>query len=108
MASKEFFASLYNTQPAQFSGDFDAVVTRLVAKQGDKIVAGDQALQALLLAHAVSTPENAAKAKPITAALSGIKMLSIDSFVKAYPGVSLDRLISEAKAAGHQVEVLGA
>jgi hypothetical protein len=107
MSSKDFFASLYENQPAGLTGNFDAAVTRLVAKQGDTAVVGDQALQTLMMNYVLSSPENVEKGKDITAALGGIKSMAVASFVNAYPGVSLDTLIAEAKAAGHQVEVLG-
>lgn len=105
--SKEFFASLYENQPAGLTGNFDAAVTRLVTKQGDNAVVGDQALQSLMMNYVLSSPQNAEKGKAITAALAGIKQMAVSSFAAAYPGVSLDKLIATAEAAGHQVEVLG-
>lgn len=107
MSSKAFFASLYEKQPTGLTGNFDAAVTRLVAKQGDSAVVGDQALQSLMMTYILSNPENVAKGKTIAAAVAGIKQKSVNSFVNAFPGVSLEKLISEAQAAGHQVEVLG-
>ena len=106
--SRDFFASLYENQPAGLTGNFDAAVTKLVTKQGDTAVVGDQALQALMMNYVTSSPQNAAKGRQISAALGGIKARSVDAFAKAFPGVSLDQLINEAKAAGHQVEVIGA
>ncbi|MEY9470856.1 hypothetical protein ABH992_003255 [Bradyrhizobium yuanmingense] len=105
--SKDFFASLYEDQPAGLSGNFDAAVTKLVAKQGNTAVVGDQALQALLFNYVTSSPQNAAKGQAIAAALGGIKQRAVDAFVTTFPGVSLNTLIAEAKAAGHEVEVLG-
>ncbi len=107
MSSKEFFASLYEKQPAGLEGNFDAAVTRIISRSGDAAVVGDQALQSLMLNHVLSNPDNAEKAKGISVALAGIKQKSVDSFVATFPGVSLDQLIAEANAAGHKVEVLG-
>lgn len=104
--SKEFFESLYDKQPAGLTGNFDAAVTRLVDKQGNSAVTGDQALQSLMLSHVLSIPETAAKGREFTAALAGIKQQSVDRFTKAFPGVSLDKLVETARAAGHTVEVL--
>ena len=82
-------------------------MTKLIAKQNGNAVAGDHALQALMVNFVTSSPQNAAKGQKIAAALAGIKQMAVDAFVKTFPGVSLDKLISEAKAARHQVEVLG-
>src|SRR5262245_47816113 len=105
--SKEFFASLYENQPAGLTGNFDAAVTKLVTKMGSTTVVGDQALQALMMNYVTSSPQNAAKGQNIAAALGGIKMGAVNAFATAFPGVKLDTLIAEAKKAGHHVEVIG-
>jgi hypothetical protein len=104
--AKKFFTSLYEEAPLGLDGHFDAAVTRLVSKQGDTAVAGDQALQSLLLNYALSTPENAVKAKSITASLAGIKQQAVSHFAETFPNADLNTLIESAKAAGYDVDVL--
>ena len=104
-SSRKFFTQLYAAPSVGVKGEFDPMVTRLVAKLGDQIVVGDQALQGLMLNHVLSTPENAAKGKKLAAALAGIKQRSVDEFTKAFPNTNLETLIQEAKKAGYEVEV---
>lgn len=105
--SKSFFAALYDSPPLGLSGDFDATVTRLVTKQGDKAVAGDQALQSLMISYLLSGPERQEQGRKIAASVAGIKARAVEDFTKSFPGVSLDELIEEAKSAGHDIQVLG-
>ena len=106
-SAEDFFKSLYVDQPAGLKGNFDAAVTRLVSKQGENAVVSDQALQSLMMNFVLSNPKNAKKGKELSAVLAGIKQRSVESFVDAFPGISLDDLIAEAEKAGHTVEVLG-
>jgi hypothetical protein len=104
--AQRFFSSLYHDKNLGLEGNMDAAATRLIASQGGAAVTGDQALQALMIHHALSSPQNAAKASAITASLGGIKSRSVDSFIQTFPGVTVDDLIQQARAAGHDVEVL--
>lgn len=42
----------------------------------------------------------------LAAALAGIKQRSVDEFLKAYPNTTLDEVITSAKKAGYEVQVL--
>src|SRR6516165_10491929 len=91
--AQQFLASLYQDKNLGLQGNVDAAVTRLVARQGGAVVTGDHALQTLMFHHALSDPQNVAKASTITAALGGIKSMAVDSFVQTFPGVTVDHLI---------------
>jgi hypothetical protein len=103
----DFFSSLYETAPQSLPDDFDAIVTRLVASKGDKVVSGDQALQSVMINYLLSSPENATSGQSLASYVAGIKQKSVDAFTAAFPGVNLDVLIDEAKRSGHDVQVLG-
>lgn len=101
-----FFASLYETKPANLPDDFDALVTRLVTSQDGKVVAGDQALQSVIINYLLAQPQNAENQK-LASFVAGIKQGAVAAFTEAYPGVSLDTLLQEARDAGHEVQVIG-
>ncbi|NQX42448.1 hypothetical protein SAMN05421820_111172 [Pedobacter steynii] len=104
--AKKFFASLYATKHVDTDGHFDSMVTSLVAKLGDKVVTGDQALQGLMFNYVLSDPKHAAEGRKISAALAGIKQRSVDAFLKAFPKSDINSLIDAAKTAGYAVDVL--
>lgn len=103
--AKRFFTSLYKEAPAHLQ-NFDAVSTKLVSSLGGTVNTGDQALQSLMFNYILSSPENIASGKKLIAAVANIKQASVTAFTEAFPDANLDTLISQAKAAGYQVEVL--
>ncbi|RQO64539.1 hypothetical protein DBR43_32660 [Pedobacter sp. KBW06] len=104
--AKSFFASLYAAKHVDTDGHFDSMVTSLVAKHGDKVITGDQALQGLMFNYVLSDPKNVAEGKKISAALAGIKQRSVDAFLKSFPKSDLNTLIDAAKNAGYSVDIL--
>ncbi|HEX8016823.1 MAG TPA: hypothetical protein VF465_16450 [Flavobacterium sp.] len=104
--AKKFFASLYEDKNFDTDSQFDSAVTGLVAQLGDKIVAGDQALQGLMFNYILSNADNIEKGKGITAALAGIKQRSVDAFLQTFPTSDINSLIDAAKNAGYTVDIL--
>lgn len=104
--AKKFFASLYANPPVGAEGNFEAMTTKLVAKLGDTVVSGDQALQSLMMNYVLSSAANVEKGKKLTALLGGIKQKSVTEFSSTFPTANLDELIKSAKEAGYEVEVL--
>jgi hypothetical protein len=104
--AKKFFASLYEDKKLGTDDQFDATVTGLVAQLGDKVVAGDQALQGLMFNYILSNPDSVEKGKGITAALAGIKQRSVDAFLQTFPTSDLNSLIDAAKKSGYTVDIL--
>lgn len=105
--SRNFFSSLFSEGLTEgIEGDFDAMVTRIIGRQGDAVIAGDQALQGLMLNHALSSPEASESASEISASLAGIKQRAVNEFVRVFPETNLDSLIESARASGYDVRVL--
>lgn len=105
--AKNFFASLYEeTIEDGINGNFDVLASKLIAKSGQTVVSGDQALQTLMLNYTLSSPENAKKGHEIAAALGHIKQRSVEEFSSKFPNANLDELIQSAKEAGYDVSVL--
>ncbi|OBX18615.1 hypothetical protein A9995_11710 [Erythrobacter sp. QSSC1-22B] len=104
---RKFLSSLYRDLPDEADGSFDVAVTRLIDTQGKKAVAGDQALQSLMIHYLTSDPKRGAVGREISAAVAGIKMAAVSAFSASFPDADLETLIREARSAGHHVEVLG-
>lgn len=105
--AKDFFASLYEeTLEDGINGNFDVLASKLIAKSGETVVSGDQALQSLMLNYVLSSPENAEKGQEIAAALGHIKQRAVKEFASKFPNTNLDELIEAAKNAGYDVNIL--
>lgn len=104
--AREFLGSLYRDPPANMPASADLAFARLVARQGDTVVTGDQALQSLLMNYVVSNPTNADQGRRIAAALAGIKAAAVDAFTRTFPNTNLETLVSEAQRSGFEVQVL--
>jgi hypothetical protein len=107
--AKQFFANLYEDNPAiPNTPNFDKMVTKLVSTLGPNVSTGDQALQAMMFNYILSDPANAKKGQELASVLGNIKQLAVSEFVKAFPNANLNELISAAKKAGYDVEVMKA
>lgn len=106
-SAEDFLSSLYRGGEDKTHRSFDTAVTRLIDAQGDEAVAGDQALQSLMIHYLTSDPRRAERGQDIAVVVAGIKARAVSAFTDAFPDADLDTLIKEAKAAGHKVEVLG-
>jgi hypothetical protein len=105
--AKTFFASLYKDEPSlTHDSSFDKMATRLVTSLSGRTATGDHALQALMLNHILSSPENVAKGTKLTTYVANIKAALVGEFTKTFPTANLDELIAQAKHAGYDVEVL--
>lgn len=105
--AQAFFTNLYEDHPVVGNTPhFDKMVTKLVTKLGPNVSTGDQALQAMMFNYILSDPAHTAKGKELASVLGNIKQASVEGFVKAFPNANLQSLISAAKAAGYDVEVL--
>lgn len=107
--AKQFFANLYEDHPAvPNTPNFDKMVTKLVSKLGPNVSTGDQALQAMMFNYILSDPAKAQKGQQLASVLGNIKQLAVSEFVKAFPNANLDDLMTAAKNAGYDVEVMKA
>ena len=104
--AKQFFSSLYEDTPTELKGNFDAMATKLVAKSGETLVSGDQALQSLMINYILSSQENVEKGKDIVAALGHIKQRSVNDFTSKFPNTNLEDLIAAAEKSGFDVSIL--
>lgn len=104
--ARRFFGSLFDDPTVADPNNFDAVATRFIARQGNDVVVGDQALQALMIAFGTSDPALSAHTQPISAALAGIKQRAVDAFLETFPNENLDSVIAVAQAAGYDIQVL--
>lgn len=107
--ARKFFASLYETQPKSVGrqGNFESIVTRLVATTKDNVSAGDEALQSLMFNYILSSPTNVKRGRKLTAVLGNIKQKAVMEFSKTFPSANIDELIRSAEKAGYDIEVLG-
>lgn len=107
VASK-FFGALYEEQPVSLPPDeFDVLASRLVSRIGGNTLVGDQALQSLLVNFVTSNATDLEQVKNLGASLAGIKQRALEDVAGAFPNANLDELVSAAREAGFDVEVLG-
>ena len=105
--AKKFFASLYAKPTVGTAGDYEAMATRVVAKLGKSVTAGDHALQSLMFNYILADSTRTEKGMKLSAVLANIKQRSVAEFTKAFPKANLNELVSAAKEAGYDVEILG-
>jgi hypothetical protein len=116
--ARQFFGSLYeqreNTRAPDL-GAFEGAAIRLVVRtntpetiQGKDVVPGDKALGILMLNHLMSAPEvePSAKAALTAATLMNIKSEVVGRFTELFPNTNLEGLVSAARDAGYQVDIL--
>jgi hypothetical protein len=108
--AKRFFGSLYDHSKSPDLSDFDAAAIRLVARIDGYAVPGNKALGLLMLNAVMSNPSADAKVKGgmAAAALMNIQAPALERFLEAFPSATLQELITKAKEAGYEVEVLDA
>jgi hypothetical protein len=105
--ARKFFGTLYE-DGEDASADWSSAVTPLVAKMGDNVVAGDQALQSLMVNFVLNNADSIDQVKGMSAALAGIKQLMVTEIVKEFPHSSIEELIAAARESGYDVQVLTA
>jgi hypothetical protein len=114
--AKNFFGSLYE-DPGKIPdlGSFETAAIRLVVRtsarenvQGKDVVPGDKALGILMLNHIMSSPdvEPSTRSALTAATLMNIKSEVVGRFTELFPNTSLEDLITSAREAGYQVDVL--
>lgn len=104
---KGFFGDFYQKPDVLPQGEYDEAVTRLVVKTVGNIVVGDQALQSLLTHYVMSNAASTDELKNMAAAVAGIKQMAVDFVARKFPNADLDTLVSSARDAGYDVQVLG-
>jgi hypothetical protein len=103
--ARQFFGTLYE-DGENASADWSSAVTPLVAKMGSNVVAGDQALQSLMVNFVLNNADSLDQVKIMGPALSGIKALMVTEIIKEFPHSSIEELIAAARASGYDVQVL--
>jgi hypothetical protein len=86
--------------------EYDALVSRLVARGQGNTMIGDQALQALMVDFVLTNAKSLDDVKRMKAALAGIKQRAISDVINAFPNASIETLIESARASGYDVQVL--
>ena len=105
--AKQFFSNLYEEHPdIPDLPNFDRMVTKLVAKLGPNVGAGDQALQSMMFNYILSDPNNTLIGKDLASVLGNIKQAAVGEFIKAFPNANIDDLIAAATNAGYDVQIL--
>ncbi|MGH3438992.1 MAG: hypothetical protein ACRDRN_21310 [Sciscionella sp.] len=105
--ARQFFGSLYEDGD-HVAASWTSAVTPLVAKLGNNVVSGDQALQSLMVNFVLKNAENIDQVKRMSAALAGIKQIIIGEVIQEFPHTSIEELIAAAREAGYDVQVLTA
>jgi len=103
--ARQFFGTLYEDGESA-SADWTSAVTPLVAKMGGNVVAGDQALQSLMVNFVLNNADGLDQVKGMSAALAGIKQLMVTEIIKEFPHASIEELIAAARESGYDVQVL--
>ena len=105
---RNFFKSLYaEPQVEQLpQADYDAAISRLIARLPGNTVVGDQALQSLLVNFVLTNAQTIEEVKGMRAALAGIKQRAVGEVIRAFPNADLDTIIGTAREAGYDVQVL--
>jgi hypothetical protein len=102
----KFFGSLYEERQELPTEEYDALVSRLVARIGSNVVAGDQALQSLMVNFVMSNAKDITQVHRLGAALGGIKQRAVEEVISAFPNANLDQLLTSARESGYDVQVL--
>jgi hypothetical protein len=103
--AREFLETFY-AKGVEFDADWDHVDEEVLVKLREAAASGDEALQSLLASLAFSKFKTAEQAARLSAALGGIKMMSVTDLFEELPHTSLEDLRAAAEAAGYEVEVL--
>jgi hypothetical protein len=105
--ARSFFRGLYEESPTvPNKPEFDVMTTKLVAKMGNTVSTGDQALQSLMFNYILASPDRAAAGQELGTVLGNIKQAAVIEFAKKFPNANLDELTAAAKKAGYDVQVL--
>lgn len=106
--ARRFFGSLYEEPQALPSEEYDALVSRLVVRSATaaNIVAGDQALQSLLINFVARNSKDIDQVRALAEGMGGIKARAVEEVVRAFPNANLDELVASAREAGFDVQVL--